>query len=1099
MMWQIPMIYRLKGLSFLIGLLLLLFPQKNWGQLAQPFESLQDWQVVRTENFDVFAPRNQTEGAELVARFAELARYELGILYDYSPTERFTLLYTENPLAFMQTNLRLNRQGVDPGEILLPRKVESVIHPGTTQALYQEVKRAVSDAILKQFSYGDQLGTSIQTELLLYDAKWFYQGLSSYVSSGWTYEDEQWMGSLTQETFSELAMEGDSHVQDVIRRSLWHFITHEYGEQKVSEIVYLVTISHSIESGIISVLGITLNILTIRWERYMNNRLKSTQQGRTFIEDYGDTFMLVPPEGAEVIGFDYHEGQDQFAVYLNRSGKLSVQLYDPVEKKWSKPLFNTGYSRNDVARLDFSLPVRWAPDGKSVIAPIWKDGSMRLMTYDLEEGELQESSLPRGMTHVLELNYSPSGEKIALSGLHNGAIDIYIQSGSSSWKQLTDDAYDDLDPIWRGDEMALYFSSNRPMHHADDPDQIWSAYKHATDLYQLTLLPDTTILTQITETPNVDERKPMLVDDVDLLYISNAAGIHNLEKLGVLENRRYFLSDYPTGIIDFRVSNGEVVFSEPIEGKVQLMRQRIADYESLAMPEPTLLRLAADAKFKLERLEEAEKEAEEALEVVTVEDSNKAEPAQAAQPEEVENEENDAPVVKYYIFDDEESSYEKSKADRNQFESPTRPKETITTTVFGKVPAPVLAELEVSQARRQRIPWTTEKITMGMYYDPVSKFGINLGATFSDILNHHELEVLWRPSIRFSVTPNDHLGKLTYTYKPRKIDYLAEATVRSRFLNIGIEANTIQLDSLLFRYNHLGLDLGARYPLSSFTDVTVRLGAQNLSRLDQRLSNLVLLNNQSTFVHGGIQARFDNVTYIDKFEFSGLKAEVNFDHYQDLSSGGMNIQRLKAELRYYRPVLNQSVLAVRLGGGFTTPRNVSNFYLGGTNGQVHAPIPISFVNPGEGDIRTNEVDTALNVVSFLDFVNPMRGFRFNTRAGSRYLAGNVELRIPISRLLRYSLQGNTLYNIEIIPFVDAGTVWTEGNPFSQKKPTDTRFITSGNVRIKLQTLKSPFLIGFGSGLRANLLAWSVRVDFGWGIDDYTLLQPTIHTSLSRSF
>ncbi|MEO1588429.1 MAG: hypothetical protein AAFS00_14160, partial [Bacteroidota bacterium] len=641
----------MKGLSFLIGLLLLLFPQKNWGQLAQPFESLQDWQVVRTENFDVFAPRNQTEGAELVARFAELARYELGILYDYSPTERFTLLYTENPLAFMQTNLRLNRQGVDPGEILLPRKVESVIHPGTTQALYQEVKRAVSDAILKQFSYGDQLGTSIQTELLLYDAKWFYQGLSSYVSSGWTYEDEQWMGSLTQEIFSELAMEGDSHVQDVIRRSLWHFITHEYGEQKVSEIVYLVTISHSIESGIISVLGITLNILTIRWERYMNNRLKSTQQGRTFIEDYGDTFMLVPPEGAEVIGFDYHEGQDQFAVYLNRSGKLSVQLYDPVEKKWSKPLFNTGYSRNDVARLDFSLPVRWAPDGKSVIAPIWKDGSMRLMTYDLEEGELQESSLPRGMTHVLELNYSPSGEKIALSGLHNGAIDIYIQSGSSSWKQLTDDAYDDLDPIWRGDEMALYFSSNRPMHHADDPDQIWSAYKHATDLYQLTLLPDTTILTQITETPNVDERKPMLVDDVDLLYISNAAGIHNLEKLGILENRRYFLSDYPTGIIDFRVSNGEVVFSEPIEGKVQLMRQRIADYESLAMPEPTLLRLAADAKFKLERLEEAEKEAEEALEVVTVEDSNKAEPAQAAQPEEVENEENDAPVVKYYIFD----------------------------------------------------------------------------------------------------------------------------------------------------------------------------------------------------------------------------------------------------------------------------------------------------------------------------------------------------------------------------------------------------------------------------------------------------------------
>ncbi|MEL6134726.1 MAG: hypothetical protein AAFR59_15295, partial [Bacteroidota bacterium] len=401
-----------KGIFFFICAFAYLSPTPSVGQLAQPFESLQDWQVVRTENFDVYAPKDQVKGAALAARFAELARYELGILYDYGPSERFTLLYFENPLTLMQSNLKLGKQPTLPGEIQLPNRAEILIHPGTTEGLYHEVKRAVSHGILKQFSYGEQLGTSIQTELLLYDAKWFYEGLSSYVASGWTYEDEQWMGSLSQESFAALAMEGDSHIQDVIRKSLWHFITHEYGEQKISEIVYLVTISHSIESGIISVLGITLNILTIRWERYMNNRLQNTQQRRTFFEEYGETLVLTPPEGSEIVGYDYHDEKEQFVAYLNKSGKLSAQLYDPIEKKWSKPLFSTGYARADVARLDFSLPIRWSPDGQTILAPIWKNGRMRLLSYHFEDESLSETSLPKGMSQVYALNYAHSGRKL---------------------------------------------------------------------------------------------------------------------------------------------------------------------------------------------------------------------------------------------------------------------------------------------------------------------------------------------------------------------------------------------------------------------------------------------------------------------------------------------------------------------------------------------------------------------------------------------------------------------------------------------------------------------------------------------------------------
>ena len=81
------------------------------------------------------------------------------------------------------------------------------------------------------------------------------------------------INSMEVDDLLEMAFEGNEPIHRLIRKSIWHFITHEYGEQKISEIIYLVNISHSIESGIISVLGINLNTLTARWKEFLTVRL----------------------------------------------------------------------------------------------------------------------------------------------------------------------------------------------------------------------------------------------------------------------------------------------------------------------------------------------------------------------------------------------------------------------------------------------------------------------------------------------------------------------------------------------------------------------------------------------------------------------------------------------------------------------------------------------------------------------------------------------------------------------------------------------------------------------------------------------------------
>jgi hypothetical protein len=79
-----------------------------------------------------------------------------------------------------------------------------------------------------------------------------------------------------------------------------------------------------------------------------------------------------------------------------------------------------------------------------------------------------------------------------------------------------------------------------------------------------------------------------------------------------------------------------------------------------------------------------------------------------------------------------------------------------------------------------------------------------------------------------------------------------------------------------------------------------------------------------------------------------------------------------------------------------------------------------------------------------------------------------------------SLNTNPAYNIELIPFFDIGTTWTQGNPLSQKNPIDTEVINSYPLTITVQTLKSPFLMGFGAGTRLQMFGYSSAGRLGLG-------------------
>jgi outer membrane protein assembly factor BamA len=238
-----------------------------------------------------------------------------------------------------------------------------------------------------------------------------------------------------------------------------------------------------------------------------------------------------------------------------------------------------------------------------------------------------------------------------------------------------------------------------------------------------------------------------------------------------------------------------------------------------------------------------------------------------------------------------------------------------------------------------------------------------------------------------------------------------------------------------------------------------------------------------------------NLTY-DKTRNNGLYiaegtfATLDVANAYSLNVKGHNFVTAKFDVRKYIPV-KRFQLAGRLSGAWSGGPMQQQFFMGGTNEALFS----KFNNPSDFPIESPN----LPAMHYMEYVTPVRGFQFNGRNGTKYIAANAELRIPITRIFRNYLNSTPLYNIEVIPFFDIGSTWTKGNPLSQKNPIDTQTIDSYPLTITVQTLKSPFLMGFGAGTRMQMFGYSMRLDLAWGVDDYTILSPRLHLSMGKNF
>jgi hypothetical protein len=139
----------------------------------------------------------------------------------------------------------------------------------------------------------------------------------------------------------------------------------------------------------------------------------------------------------------------------------------------------------------------------------------------------------------------------------------------------------------------------------------------------------------------------------------------------------------------------------------------------------------------------------------------------------------------------------------------------------------------------------------------------------------------------------------------------------------------------------------------------------------------------------------------------------------------------------------------------------------------------------------------------------MRGFKQNIRNGNNFVLFNSELRFPVVRyLINHPLRSDFLNNFQVIGFTDIGMAWYGPNPLSEENTqnvityyyNDPNSGTGGTgVIVTVIDQKSPLVGGMGFGFRSRLLGYFVRLDFGWGIENWEVQKRVIGFSLATDF
>ena len=1114
--------------------------QVNYGQNRVQYKEF-DWQFYETDNFNVYFYQGGQDIGKYVIQVSEKIAEDVAEQLDFRISSRMNVIVYNDISDMHQTNIGIKKdQEYITGTTRIADNKMFLYFNGDHRDLDAQIKEGISRLYVNKIVAGSGFQEVVQNAISLNLPYWFTEGLIKFVSEDWNvaHEDKLTAGILSgkYEDIYKLNKED----QAFVGQALWRSFQSKYGDEAVTNLLYLVRVNRNLDRGFMFTTGSETDRYIEEWYQEKLQEYNSFAVNFDSI-DFEESLPIKFKKNLNYYGATISPNGQQMAYVQNDIGRWKIKVVD-LETFETKTIFKGGF-RTTTLETDESVPlIDWSPNGMQLTAIYERKDLFYLVHFDNEKFKHLAPMPMRKFQKVFGFEYAQDSKNLVLSAMQKAQVDVFTYyMPSTKVVNLTKDFYDDLQPSYAeiDGRKGVLFVSNRPNDELNYGKLDSILPNGNMDVFFYDLNSNSQPLAQLTKTPDADEHHPKALGDSAFTFISDYTGIRSqyigqLERTKLYDKKYYFFytNEFPNDLdsvlldpeipLDSAMAFGETVKEIVRTEDVPIYRIIGKSFRSsnyvLGISEYDL----SDRSTQVLRYENVGKPKyfiRDAGAVAVQEELFQVEP----EVKETKQTENGVDVEEEAVVDTviPRKVFYQSKFDGRA------PNFTLLEELGqGSSEEESANNYKFSRTRQYFIKFKTEEVNFSAdnaqlvtNYQPfnpgspifsqadfntMTRFGI------TDLFENHKIHGGFRLPINFSpfsINGNELYvtyenfkkrwdKKLTFYRKSLSEDYLILAPGQQFAVPGKVKINTNVVESE-FKYpfnnlNRIDIKFGFRSDryIIKATD-TVTLGLPNFSQN--------WLFSRVEFVHDHTVQRATNIK-------QGFRVNTFFEFHKEIPTaedtifGDVPVQLPQLnngyimvfgfDARHYQKVYKTITWANRLSYSSSVGTRKIIYYLGATDNTL---------------FPTFNTETPINVdnnYAYQTIAWNMRGFQQNVRNGNSYMVLNSEIRIPIfTAFSKKPPKSPLLESIQIIGFTDVGTAWEGITPFSDDNPLFNEETTNngGSVVIRIKKQKQPLVIGFGTGIRGNLLGYYLRADIGWGYDTGTVSKARFQLSLGHDF
>jgi len=506
-----------------------------------------DFQVLKTEHFDIHYYPEAREAVEQTARMAERWYARLSRLLNHELSSRqIIILYADHP-DFEQTTVLGGSIDEGTGGVTEAFKRRVVLPMAGSLA---ETDHVLGHELVHAFQYDiTARSPSVRGGLPAASGMplWFVEGMSEYLSLGPVYPlTAMWMHDAARReelpNFSQLANPFFNPYR--YGHAFWAYIAGRWGDPVVGELLKAASMSGTVGQAIAAVLEISPNDLIADWQQSTNDAYQALLEQTTAPEDYGRA-LITPDRGAGRLNIAPALSRDGTKmVFLSEKDRFSIEMFlaDAETGEIGRKILKTALDPHFESLQFINSAGDWHPNGRDFVFAGVSKGKPILTIIDTERGKAVREFKVAEVGEVFNPAWSHDGSQIVFSASVGGLMDLFILDvESGAIRRVTNDAYADLQPTWSPDGRRIAFVTDR----------------FSTDLevlrwgdYELALLDvETGAIEHVVTFADGKSINPQWsADGSSLYFLSDQNGITNVYRVVLADGEFYQITQLAVGV-----------------------------------------------------------------------------------------------------------------------------------------------------------------------------------------------------------------------------------------------------------------------------------------------------------------------------------------------------------------------------------------------------------------------------------------------------------------------------------------------------------------------------------------------------------------------